>query len=170
MSETLFCYRHPQRETMLRCISCGSPICASCAVRTPIGYRCPDCQQKLEKKFITAKWYDYLIAFLVSALSSLPVSLLLVVVGNFTGFLGFFLALFIIPSAGAGIAEVTRWATRKHRAQWLFRLAAAGTVTGTVPAWIVSLFVAPFGIIYLLLYILLATPIVYGRLAGIRLT
>ncbi len=170
MSETLFCYRHPQRETMLRCITCGNPICVSCAIHTPTGYRCPDCQQKLEKKFITAKWYDYPIAFLVAALVSLPVSLLLVVMGNFTGFLGWFLAFLVIPSAGAVIAEIVRWTTRKRRAHWLFRLAAGGTVIGTLPAWIVSVWIFPLGIIYLLLYILLAPPIVYGRLAGIRLT
>jgi hypothetical protein len=169
MSETLFCYRHPQRETMLRCSRCGNPICASCAIHTPTGYRCPDCQQKLEKKFITATWHDYPLAFLITALASVPVSLLLVFLGTLTGFLGWFIAILVIPSAAAGIAEAARWVTRKRRAPWLFRLAAAGTVVGTLPAWLVALWINPFGMIYLLLYLLFATPIVYGRLVGIRL-
>jgi hypothetical protein len=29
--------------TGLRCTRCGKPICPLCAVRTPVGLRCPDC-------------------------------------------------------------------------------------------------------------------------------
>lgn len=29
--------------TRLRCSRCGKPICPQCAVRTPVGLRCPDC-------------------------------------------------------------------------------------------------------------------------------
>ncbi|MBA2247993.1 MAG: hypothetical protein H0W23_07685 [Chloroflexia bacterium] len=29
--------------TGLRCNRCGKPICPRCAVRTPVGMRCPDC-------------------------------------------------------------------------------------------------------------------------------
>lgn len=29
--------------TGLRCSRCGKPICPECAVRTPVGMRCPDC-------------------------------------------------------------------------------------------------------------------------------
>jgi hypothetical protein len=29
--------------TGLRCSRCGKPICPLCAVRTPVGLRCPDC-------------------------------------------------------------------------------------------------------------------------------
>jgi hypothetical protein len=29
--------------TGLRCSRCGRPICPQCAVRTPVGLRCPDC-------------------------------------------------------------------------------------------------------------------------------
>ena len=37
--ESLTCANHPDRETLLRCNKCGKPICISCAVRTPVGYR-----------------------------------------------------------------------------------------------------------------------------------
>lgn len=39
----LHCYRHPEIETGLRCNRCEKPICAKCAKRTPVGFRCPDC-------------------------------------------------------------------------------------------------------------------------------
>ncbi|MCC7024078.1 MAG: hypothetical protein IT338_14740 [Thermomicrobiales bacterium] len=37
------CAEHPDTETRLRCSRCGKPICPRCAVRTPVGMRCPDC-------------------------------------------------------------------------------------------------------------------------------
>jgi hypothetical protein len=37
------CAEHPNTETRLRCSRCGKPICPRCAVRTPVGMRCPDC-------------------------------------------------------------------------------------------------------------------------------
>lgn len=37
------CSRHPKTQTRLRCSRCGTPICPQCAVRTPVGLRCPDC-------------------------------------------------------------------------------------------------------------------------------
>jgi hypothetical protein len=49
LSETLTgsgpvpCADHPNVETRLRCARCGKPICPLCAVRTPVGMRCPDC-------------------------------------------------------------------------------------------------------------------------------
>jgi hypothetical protein len=37
------CTYHPEVQTGLRCSRCGKPICPKCAVRTPVGLRCPDC-------------------------------------------------------------------------------------------------------------------------------
>lgn len=37
------CTYHPDVMTGLRCSRCGKPICPKCAVRTPVGLRCPDC-------------------------------------------------------------------------------------------------------------------------------
>ncbi len=39
----LYCARHPNVETYLRCGKCGTPICPRCLVQTPVGARCPDC-------------------------------------------------------------------------------------------------------------------------------
>jgi membrane associated rhomboid family serine protease len=37
------CYRHPQRETYIRCARCGKPICPECMVNAAVGFQCPDC-------------------------------------------------------------------------------------------------------------------------------
>ncbi|MEZ0283812.1 MAG: rhomboid family intramembrane serine protease, partial [Thermoleophilia bacterium] len=41
--ETLHCYRHPDRETLLSCSSCDRPICTSCMTQAAVGMRCPEC-------------------------------------------------------------------------------------------------------------------------------
>jgi hypothetical protein len=39
----MFCYRHPDRETWLRCGQCDQPICTKCSVMGPVGARCRVC-------------------------------------------------------------------------------------------------------------------------------
>jgi len=39
----MFCYRHPDRETWLRCGRCDQPICTKCSVLGPVGARCRVC-------------------------------------------------------------------------------------------------------------------------------
>lgn len=40
------CYRHPTRETGVRCSSCERPICPDCMTSTPVGMRCPECARQ----------------------------------------------------------------------------------------------------------------------------
>jgi membrane associated rhomboid family serine protease len=37
------CYRHPDRETYIRCQRCDRPICPACMNPAPVGYQCPQC-------------------------------------------------------------------------------------------------------------------------------
>ncbi len=108
----LFCYRHPNRSTSLRCYKCNKPICSECTVKTPVGYLCPDCHREAEDAFFNAKTTDYLLALLVA----LPVSLLagwLVV--RFSG--GIFMILIFVFAGGAvggfhcSPGENVSWAT-----------------------------------------------------------
>lgn len=41
--ETLHCYRHPDRETLVSCSNCERPICTSCMTQAAVGVRCPEC-------------------------------------------------------------------------------------------------------------------------------
>jgi membrane associated rhomboid family serine protease len=41
-TEPMYCYRHPDRETVVTCSECGRPICTECMFFAPVGIRCPD--------------------------------------------------------------------------------------------------------------------------------
>ena len=37
------CYRHPGRETYVRCTRCDRPICPDCMTSAAVGFQCPEC-------------------------------------------------------------------------------------------------------------------------------
>ncbi len=63
----MFCYKHPDRQTLLRCNKCGRPMCLDCAVQTPTGYRCKECIREQQKVFDTSEKKDYIIGGALSA-------------------------------------------------------------------------------------------------------
>ncbi|MCC6298024.1 MAG: hypothetical protein IT314_01910 [Anaerolineales bacterium] len=168
-TETLYCYNHPTRETSLRCNNCNRPICASCAVRTPTGYRCKECVRERQKTFDTSEWYDYVVGFIIAAILSGIASFLVTLIGGI-GFFGWFLIAAGAPTAGVAIAEGVRLVTKQRRSKSLFITIAVGVVVGALPVILLQVLMFNiFGIIFQVIYLILATPVVYTRLSGIQL-
>jgi len=170
--EKMYCYNHPQRETVLRCNRCERPMCTSCAVLTPTGYRCKECVRGQQKVFETARWWDYPIAVVVAGALGVVGSLV-------SNMLGFFI-LFLAPVAGMIIAEAVRLVTRRRRGKWLPLAAAGASLVGCLfsPVYLaIFTFLASFttglasliGVLWPALFGILCASTVYYRLKGIRL-
>lgn len=168
-TETLYCYVHPNRETALRCNNCNRPICAACAIRTPTGYRCRECVRGQLRTFDTSEWYDYILGFVVAVLLSAVASFLVTLIGGI-GFFGWFLIAAGAPTAGVAIAEGVRTVTRRRRSRSLFVTVAVGVVLGALPVALLQLRgLDMFGVLFQVIYLIIAVPVVYSRLSGIQL-
>ena len=174
--QPMFCYTHPQRETLLRCNQCDRPMCTSCAVRTPTGYRCKECVRGQQKIFNTAQWWDYPVAVIVGGVLSYLGSLL-------TGFMSFFTIL-LAPVAGMVIAEAVRLALRKRRSKNLPLITAIAVLVGALISPLSTLVMMLLfavsgsttgllgGLLYLIwpaVYAIVVASTVYYRLKGIRI-
>ena len=167
------CYRHPNRETQLRCSRCERYICSECAVLTPTGYRCKECIKGQQRIFDTAQWMDYPLAIGIAVTLSFAGSLII-------GFIGFF-TIFVAPLIGLIISEIIRWVIRKRRSETLFRLSAAAAALGSLPLLAINLIAmllylsngAGLGgllsLVWYGLYAFMVTSTTYYRLSGIQL-
>ena len=172
-----FCYRHPNKETSLRCNRCGKYICPQCARLTPTGYRCPDCIKEQSRVFITAEWYDYITGFVTALFLSGIGTWLMDLVSGFGGFFFIFIIFFLGSGAGALIAEVVRKVIGKRRAKSLFITVTSGVVAGgllvNVNTLIIFLLSGNFMVLTSLLwpgiFIFLAATTTYMRLSGIQI-
>ncbi len=168
-STTLYCYVHPDRETSLRCNNCNRPICAACAVRTPTGYRCRECVKGQLKVFDTSQWYDYILGFLVAVILSTVAAFVVTFVERI-GFIGWFLVIFGAPTAAVAIAEGVRAVTGRRRSRPLFVTIVVGVVLGALPILLLQVLgLNLYGIIFQVIYLVIAVPVVYSRLSGIQL-
>jgi len=130
--DALFCYRHPNRETYLRCNKCGRPICSSCAILTPTGYRCPECIRDQQKKFNTAQLPDYLISCILSAGIAFLGSYIARYIGFFT--------LLAAPVVSMIISEVILKLTRGRSSTLLTRLVLISAILGSLPLLLIGLY------------------------------
>jgi hypothetical protein len=162
----MYCYNHPKRETHLRCNRCERPICSSCAVLTPTGYRCKECVRGQQKKFDTAKWWDLPVAVIVAVVLS--------GVGSyFASLLGFF-SILVAPLVGMGIAEAVRFMVKRRRSRILPATAAISTLVGGIAyrlyilifSILISLQSGQAGLTILSLLISLLWPVVFALLAA----
>lgn len=179
----LTCYNHPTRPTLLRCNNCERPICVSCAVRTPTGYRCRECVRGQQRVFDTALWSDYVIVFFTGAILSGIASLLVLAVTSFI----WFLAIPLAPLAGVTIANIARRFVKGRHSRWLNLLFGASIIIGALPTILVlgvgggflmfataqsggnflSNIFALGPLLWQIVYLVMAVPAAYSQFSGL---
>ena len=153
---SVFCHFHPTVETALRCNKCGKPICAKCARRTPVGYRCPDCIRSQQATFYSAGWLDYVLVAVVGLVASMVGAAIVVS-------LGIWFAIFLGPVAGGIIAEAARWAARRRRGRYMAAIVSGCIVIGALPTLLV-VGLNLWGLGGLVIYVATALGTAYARL------
>jgi hypothetical protein len=122
--DRLFCYRHPDRETWIRCGRCDRPICTSCAMQGPVGSRCKQCG-KLAFDPLTSFTPGQLALGIATAVGG----------GLIAGFIGArigFFSLFIGYFAGMFLADLVVRATGYKRGPVMVAIVFGGIALGSL--------------------------------------
>jgi hypothetical protein len=129
--QALFCYRHPTRETFVRCGRCEQPICTGCAMQGPVGLRCRQCGTPPR---------DPLTAFAPAELGAGAAAA--IGAGTLAGLvglqIGFFFSLCIGPIIGGLIGEAVLRATGYKRGPVIRILVVGGIVGGVLLAGLIQ--------------------------------
>lgn len=162
--ESLTCANHPDRETLLRCNKCGKPICISCAVRTPVGYRCNECVREQQNIYFNALGRDNIVALAVGFVLTLIFAPIVGFLLSSIGFFGFFIAFIAGSGGGTLVARVIRSAVGNRRGRKLPHWALAGIILGVAPWAIFFLLAGGRGFLMLLLFAGLAIASAFPQL------
>ncbi|MFZ4825813.1 MAG: B-box zinc finger protein [Phototrophicaceae bacterium] len=116
-----YCQVHPTLETALRCNRCERLICAKCAVRTPVGYRCRECVRVQDNTFFNADGADYG--------KLLAVGVALGALGAFiASYLGMLFSLLFSTFAIGIITEAALTVNKRKRGRYMGETLAIGIV------------------------------------------
>lgn len=130
MSTPKYCINHPDRETLLSCGRCGQSICTECAIRHPVGLRCPQCAslKRVPTYDVPASYYLRALGggLATSVMCGVAVEILRLLIPIF--FLSFFAAL----AAGAVIAEAIGRVTGQKRGRGLQIVAGVCVIVGYI--------------------------------------
>ena len=120
--QPLYCYRHPERETFVRCGRCDQPICMGCAMQGPVGLRCKTCGKPARDALASLRPSQVAIGLLVAAGLSAVVGYFGAQFGWFMIVVGFF--------AGSIIAEALDRTIGIKRGPRILAIAVTGILVG----------------------------------------
>ena len=167
MTQTLYCARHRNTETSIRCGRCEDPICPDCLTHSPVGMRCPDCA-----RVNRVPTYDVPLPFLLRGIGAgIGVALLLGIAFFFAApimfrlvFLGLplvntilpFVFILILAAIGFAVGEAVSLATNRKRGLKLKLVGAGAVFLASLPITL-AFPSAAYGLTYLFIGLALAT-------------
>jgi hypothetical protein len=150
--EVLCCYRHPDRETGLRCTQCGNPICAECARSALVGQLCPDCARERRPPNYQVTAANLAVAAVTTLVISGILSFLVVwILGRFL-FIGIIAAMILGPAVARLIVRLLDYITRAKRGKSLQLAVGISFGVGITPMLVLTLLVQPTAALILLLF------------------
>ncbi len=157
----MYCSRHKDTQTNLRCGRCDTPVCPKCMVHAPVGVRCPDCGKPTALPISQVSTPLLLRAIAASIVIGIAGGLGLLLIRALL-----FGLLYLIASAGFGyvVSEGTSYAANRKRGRTLAIVASVGVLVGEAIA--ITLLVSAIGSVTLfdLLGVGLAVFVAFARL------
>jgi hypothetical protein len=123
----LFCYRHPDHETWVRCGRCDRPICPKCAMQGPVGFRCRDCGKPAFDPLTSLSPKQAVLGALIALAGGVIAALVASRIGFFSIIISFL--------AGGVIAEAVMRVTGYKRGPVMLGVLLGGIVVGTLVAF-----------------------------------
>lgn len=162
--QTLFCYRHPNRETGLRCIQCNRPICSQCAHGTPVGFLCPDDRKARRPRNYQVEPGHIIAGAILALVIGAVTSVIVPFIAGIVPFFGFFLGLLAGPLVAELTIRVSDRVTRLKRGREMQIAVGSGIALGTLPMLILFILNPSIFTLILLLYMILAISTAVARL------
>jgi hypothetical protein len=137
----IYCARHPDVETGLRCGRCDTPICPKCVVMTDVGARCPTCAPRRQLPQFEISPLFALRGLGAALASGAVVGMAwgIMLPGGFGGFLVIFLGVGI----GWAVSESISAATNRKAGPVLQAMAVGGVII----AYVVRSLIAGYDIV-----------------------
>lgn len=120
----MFCYRHPDRETYIRCGRCDRPICTRCAMQGPVGFRCRQCGTLAFDPLTALSPAQMALGFAVAAAGGAVAGFIAGQIGIFSIIVSFF--------AGGIIAEAVTRVIGFKRGPKVLALVLGGIIAGSI--------------------------------------
>jgi hypothetical protein len=163
-TEMGYCYRHPDRETGLRCTNCNTPICPDCTRPAPVGQLCPDCaRERRPVNYQVEVWHIVVTSVVALIYGSVLTVLAMFLLAN-VSFFSFIVAFLLGPLAGEGLARLIEIAAQKKRGRQIQIALSVAYAFGALPVTMVLLFSSTFLSLALLLFTVLAITTAMRRL------
>lgn len=139
--ETTFCYRHPERETGLRCVQCGRPICTECVRPAFVGQLCPECARERRPRNYQVTAGGLVLAGVITLVASVIISY---PVTRFLGglFFAYIVAVIGAPIVAEMIVRLLDRATHAKRGREMQLTVGISYALGTLP-WVLFSFQYP---------------------------
>lgn len=160
----VMCYRHPRRETGLRCVQCSRPICGWCVQIADVGQLCPDCRLGRRPRNYQVSAGNLIAAGLAGLAAGLGGAALVVLVISRIPLFGLILTLLAGPFSGELTVRLCDRLTHAKRG-WPMQLAVGlALALGGLPLLLPLLFAPSLLTLLLAGYLALAVSSAVARL------